>query len=57
MGTADGWEKMEHLVTKRLQRVLELKRGASPVYRLCIENREWISISDFILFTVCFCAV
>lgn len=50
-------EKMEHLVTKRLQRVLELKRGASPVYGLCIENGEWISISDFILFTVCFCAV
>lgn len=50
-------EKMEQLLTKRLRRILELKWSASPVYRLCIVNGEWISISDFILFTVCLCAV
>lgn len=55
MRIMDG--KIEQLLTSCLQRILELKSSTSPVYRLCIVNGEWISISDFILFTVCFCAV
>lgn len=50
-------EKWSNYSQKRLQRILEPKSSTSTVYGLCLVNGEWISISDFILFTVCFCAV